>query len=142
VYIQTRFPDHPFFDFVRNHDFNGFAQTLMSERQIAHYPPFGYFALLRCESPHQAKALQFLRRAKRDMVVPENSDVRIMDAIPAPMERRAGRYRAQLLLCADQRSNLNGVLVNWLNYLASDKEAKKLSSSVRWSLDIDPWDHY
>jgi len=140
VFIQTRFPDHPFFSFVRKHDFNGFAESLMSERRIAHYPPFGYFALLRCESPHQAKALQFLRRAKQDML-PENS-VRIMDAIPAPMERRAGRFRAQLLICADQRSDLNATLVNWLNFLSTDKDAKKLSSSVRWSLDIDPWDHY
>lgn len=140
VYIQTRFPEHPFFQFVKNHDFDGFAQTLLQERQHVHYPPYGYFALVRSESPHQAKALQFLRRAKRDMT-PENG-VRIMDAIPAPMERRAGRYRAQLLICADQRSYLNATLVKWLNHIALDKEAKKLSSTVRWSLDIDPWDHY
>jgi len=140
VYIQTHFPEHSFFQFVKGHDFDGFAQTLLQEREHTQYPPFGYFALVRSESPHQAKALQFLRRAKRD-IQPEQG-VRVMDAIPAPMERRAGRYRAQLLVCADQRSCLNATLVKWLNHLASDKEAKKLSSSVRWSLDVDPWDHY
>lgn len=140
VYIQTRFPEHPFFDFIKQHNFNDFAQTLLEERKQAHYPPFGYFALLRSESPHQAKALQFLRRAKQDLQA--EATVRIMDPIPAPMERRAGRYRAQLLLCSDQRSQLNATLVRWLNHIALDKDAKKLSSSVRWSLDIDPWDHY
>lgn len=140
VFIQTRFPEHPFFDKVCQHDFDGFAQTVLTDRQIAHYPPFGYFALLRAESAHQARALQFLRRAKTDIQPAEQ--VRVMDAIPAPMERRAGKYRAQLLICAEQRSNLNATLVQWLNYLAFDKEAKKLSSSVRWSLDIDPLDHY
>lgn len=140
VFIQTHFPDHPFFDYVRHHDFSGFAETTMRERESAQYPPFGYFALLRCESTHQAKALQFLRRAKHDMVASEG--VRIMDAIPAPMERRAGKYRAQLLLCAEQRSNLNATLTHWLHYLSVDKDAKKMSNSVRWSLDIDPLDHY
>jgi len=140
VYIQTRFPDHPFFAKVKSHDFTGFAEGLLEDRKIAHYPPFGYFALLRCESSHQAKSLQFLRRAKQDMVAAQG--VRIMDAIPAPMERRAGKFRAQLLLCADQRSQLNATLVSWLNHIALDKEAKKLSATVRWSLDIDPQDHY
>jgi len=140
VYIQTHFPEHPFFAYVTNHDFNRFADHLLQDRQAACYPPFGYFALLRCESPLQAKALQFLRRAKQEMVVIES--VRIMDAIPAPMERRAGKYRAQLLICADQRSHLNATLVQWLNHIATNKDTKKLSSSVRWSLDIDPLDHY
>ncbi len=140
VYIQTRFPEHPFFAWIQRHDFNGFADSLLKERKSVNYPPFGYFALLRCESPHQAMSLQFLRRAKQDMVAVDG--VRIMDAIPAPMERRAGKFRAQLLLCADQRSQLNATLVQWLNYISTDKEAKKMSGRVRWSLDIDPQDHY
>lgn len=140
VYIQTHFPEHPFFERVKQHDFNGFAEDLLAERRSANYPPFGFFALLRAESSHQAKALQFLRRAKQDINAAEG--VRIMDAIPAPMERRAGKYRAQLLIVAEQRSRLNATLVSWLNYLSSDAEAKKRSASVRWSLDIDPLDHY
>ena len=107
---------------------------------MAHYPPFGYFALLRAESTHQARALQFLRRARADMVA--EPGVRMMDAVPAPMERRAGKYRAQLLLCAEQRSQLNLTLSRWLDYLTQDPQARKLSHSVRWSLDIDPHDLY
>jgi len=140
VFIQTHFPDHPFFAKIRQHDFEGFAANLMRERQAAHYPPFGYFALLRAESTHQARALQFLRRAKADLIPQEG--VRLMDAIPAPMERRAGKHRAQLLICAEQRSRLNATLAQWLTFLARDINAKKISSSVRWSLDIDPLDHY
>ena len=140
VYIQTAFPNHPFFSWVRNHDFDGFAESLLDQRQSAGYPPFGFFALLRAESTHQAKALQFLRRVKTDIVV--RPGVRLMDAIPAPMERRAGKYRAQLLICADQRSSLNASLSDWLLHLASDDFARKLAASVRWSLDVDPYDLY
>lgn len=140
VYIQTRFPDDPFFEHVVKHDFDAFAEQLLSQRKIVNYPPYGFFALLRAESTHQAKALQFLRRARLDMRPAPG--VQLMDAIPAPMERRAGRYRAQLLITAEQRSALNATLTNWLDFLSSSAETKKLSSSVRWSVDIDPIDHY
>lgn len=140
VFIQTRFPEHPFFTWVLQHDFNGFAEELLEQRRVANYPPFGNFALLRAESTHQAKALQFLRRAKSDMQATDG--VRVMDAIPAPMERRAGKYRAQLLIVAQQRSMLNAMLVQWLNLLVADPVLKRRSQSVRWSLDIDPLDHY
>jgi primosomal protein N' (replication factor Y) len=140
VFIQTHFPDNPFFTRVMTHDFTGFAHELLSQRQAANFPPFGFFALLRCESVHQAKSLQFLRKAKQDMTPQEG--VWIMDAIPAPMERRAGKYRTQLLLCSNQRSGLNQTLSDWLYFIATNTEAKKMASSVRWSLDIDPQDHY
>lgn len=140
VYIQTRFPEHDFFRFIQNHDFSGFANEMLNQRRAAGFPPFGYFALLRAESTHQAKALQFLRRAKSDCGLHPN--VIIMDAVPAPMERRAGRYRAQLLFLSNQRSALNGFLSNWLHYVATNADAKKIASTVRWSLDIDPLDHY
>ena len=136
VLIQTAFPEHVFFERVCDHDFNGFAQELLLERQSANYPPWGFFALLRAESPHQAKALQFLRCAKQDIIAAEG--VKVMDVIPAPMERRAGRFRAQLLLCSTQRSALNASLSQWLQFIENDKSSRKLASSVRWYIDIDP----
>lgn len=140
VLIQTHFSDHPFFAWVRQHDFDGFAQDLLRHRQFSHYPPYGFFALLRAQSTHQAKGLQFLRSAKAN--IHAQPGVRVMDAIAAPMERRAGQYRAQLLLCAEQRSALNFTLQAWLDHLQQDSAARKLANSVRWSIDIDPLDHY
>ena len=140
VYIQTAFPEHTFFEWMRNHDYHGFAHSLLEERSSAAYPPFGYFALVRAESPHQAKALQFLRNAKGN--IHALAGVRVMDAVPAPMELRAGRYRAQLLICSEQRSSLHQSLSAWLDFIAQNSAAKKLASSVRWSLDIDPFDLY
>ncbi|MBT8115224.1 MAG: primosomal protein N' [Arenicella sp.] len=140
VLIQTSFPDDPFFSWVIKHDFNGFAQHLLKQRQACNYPPFGYFALMRADSTHQSRALQFLRHARAAM--PCRDDVQIMDPIPAPMERRAGRHRAQLLFSASNRSALHATLVSGLEQLANDALATKLAGSVRWNLDIDPIDHY
>lgn len=140
VLIQTHFPEHPFFEHIVAHDYTGFAENLLKLREESKFPPFGYFALLRAESTHQAKALQFLRKARQDIQPLEG--VQLMDVIPAPMERKAGRYRAQLLITASQRSLLNATLQQWLELLQFDAEAKRVARSVRWSLDIDPLDHY
>jgi primosomal protein N' (replication factor Y) len=54
------------------------------------------------------------------------------------MPRRAGLYRGQLLLSADERSHLHAFLPNWLARLREDNAARR----VRWSLDVDPIDLY
>ena len=140
VFIQTRFPEHSFFQFLQAHDFNSFAAAQIEQRLGAGFPPFGFFALLRAESTHQSKALQFLKRA-REFLLP-NEDLLVLDAVPAPMARRAGRYRAQLLLSSSKRSALNNCLQFWLSHLGENADAKKLANSVRWSIDIDPMDFY
>ena len=59
-------------------------------------------------------------------------------AMPAPMPRRAGLYRAQLLLSAAQRRELHALLDAAMPALYALPEARK----VRWSLDVDPADLY
>lgn len=58
--------------------------------------------------------------------------------LPAPLERRAGRYRAQLILHAKQRNILHGALRQWGTQLGKLKSANR----VRWSIDVDPQDMY
>ncbi len=140
VLIQTAFPEHAFFSWVKNHDYSGFANDLLAQRKNVQYPPFSFFALLRAESTHQSRALQFLRSAKQTICPMQG--VTVMDVVPAPMEKRAGKYRAQLLMCSEKRSSLHNTLSEWLALLAKDVSLKKLAASVRWNLDIDPLDHY
>jgi primosomal protein N' (replication factor Y) len=40
VLIQTYRPEHPVIQFVRNHDYNGFYEHEIAERQAFNYPPF------------------------------------------------------------------------------------------------------
>ena len=62
----------------------------------------------------------------------------MLGPVPSPMERRAGRYRAQLLVQAPQRSALHQLLHHWLVQL----ESHSLSRKVRWSIDVDPLDMF
>jgi primosomal protein N' (replication factor Y) len=50
------------------------------------------------------------------------------------MARRAGRYRAQLLLQSTDRRALHAVLANLRPALEVEPAARK----VRWSIDVDP----
>ncbi len=58
--------------------------------------------------------------------------------MPATMERRAGRYRAQLLLQSDAARQPAALLGNLVRQLEQDRAARK----VRWSVDVDPADTY
>jgi primosomal protein N' (replication factor Y) len=50
------------------------------------------------------------------------------------MARRAGKYRAQLLLQASSHGPLQKLMSRWLAQLEAVPQAKK----VRWSIDVDP----
>jgi primosomal protein N' (replication factor Y) len=58
--------------------------------------------------------------------------------MPAPMARRAGKARGQLLLIAEQRPALQSALTQWMPRIYQLKSARK----VRWSIDVDPVDLY
>ncbi len=139
VLIQTWHPDHPLFVALQRHDFHGFAEFALNERRETGYPPYSHLALLRAESPAPGAALEFLHEARALAVrLSPGESVQILQPMAAPMERRAGRYRAQLLVQSTQRAPLHEFLAQWVRQLAEAKFAKK----TRWSLDVDPVDMY
>ena len=60
--------------------------------------------------------------------------VRILGPVSAPMERKAGKYRAHLLLQSRQRGQLHRALT----LLRAELEGSAGARRVRWSLDVDP----
>ena len=52
------------------------------------------------------------------------------------MEKKAGKYRGQLLVQTEQRKILHYLF----NELIKIVEANKAAQRVRWSIDIDPQD--
>ncbi len=140
VLVQTWHPDHPVFSALQRQDYRGFADYALAERRECSLPPFSYLALLRAESPQAGAALDFLRTAY-ELAHPNDRGgpaVEVMEPVPSPMERRAGRYRAQLLVQASKRAALHTFLSEWLEELTQARAGRR----VRWSLDVDPIDLY
>jgi len=89
-------------------------------------------ALLRAEAVDQAAASRFLDCARR--CAPSDGSTILLGPVPSPMQRRAGRHRAQLLVEGSSRAGVHGLLKSWLPRIAELEEARR----VRWSVDVDP----
>lgn len=137
VIIQTHHPDHPLLRVLVSQGYPAFATAALAERQAALLPPFAHQALLRAEAADPEQATAFLRAA-RAAADPIADGLELLGPAPAPMERRAGRYRAQLLLQAVRRQDLHRFLDLWISRL----RARNNDHRVRWSLDVDPIELY
>lgn len=138
VYIQTHHPEHPLLRTLMTEGYAAFAAAAMEERQQTELPPYSYLVMLRAEAIQSGEALAFLQQARQRLGQYRLEGVEFFGPFPAPMERRAGRYRAQLLLQASQRSLLQQLLTTCLPGL----ESQPLSRKVRWSVDVDPMEMF
>lgn len=135
VILQTHQPEHPLLQQLIHADYAAFCAEALAERKMASLPPFASLAMLRAEAADEAAPQRFLQAAAENL---RTLDERIMvlGPAPAPMPRRAGRYRAQLLLQSSQRARLQALLDTWVPTLGELPEARR----VRWSIDVDPQD--
>lgn len=133
VMIQTFHPDHPLLQQMLKQDYAELAQQLLEERRECQLPPFSHWALLRAESLQGEYSEKFLQDLQKQLVS-KNALVKILGPIPAPMSKRQGHYRFQLLLQSQDRKSLHDVL----SYSTDLLEENKFNKKVRWSLDVDP----
>ncbi len=134
VLIQTRHPDHPLLQTLVGAGYGAFAKRALAEREAARLPPFSYQALLRAEAPRSQAPSAFLEQAGALAHDLGGDRVEIWGPVPAPMERRAGRFRAHLLVQCMRRPALQRLLAQWMPRLPELETAR----AVRWSLDVDP----
>ncbi|KRG65682.1 primosome assembly protein PriA [Stenotrophomonas humi] len=136
VWLQTHHPDNALLHTLVNGGYHAFAEAELLQREAAGFPPFAHLALMRAEAKQVEQANEFLAAVKQ--LIPAQSSVERYGPMPAPMPRRAGFQRTQLLLSAEQRRPLHGLL----SQLMAQVQALPLARRVRWSLDVDPMDLY
>ncbi len=136
VYIQTQQIDHPFWQDLLQGSYRQTAEKLLQERRQSQMPPVGSLCVIRAQAKQQASSLQFLTEVAALLNQHQQQAVFVLGPVPAVMEKRAGRYRAQLLLTTENRKALHQLLDHHINTIASLKSAR----SCRWSIDIDPID--
>jgi primosomal protein N' (replication factor Y) len=134
VIIQTAFPAHPFWQRLIKGGYPSVARDALEERRAANWPPFSRLALLRSAATRRGDAHAFLDVAAGCVARLARGRLRALGPVDAPMARRAGRYRAQLLLRSEDRRLLHEVLRELRPMLEADPAARK----VRWSIDVDP----
>lgn len=139
VIIQTHHPHHPMLRRLVEQGYRAFAMAALEEREAAGLPPYASMALLRAEAKLPTVALEFLNAAAAQARQLSGADrAQILGPAPAPMGKRAGWHRAQLLLQAGRRADLQQLLSRWTPTLAQLPHVRR----VRWSLDVDPVELY
>jgi primosomal protein N' (replication factor Y) len=135
VILQTHDPEHPLLKMLLSGGYRALSAEMLEERRVAGLPPFTHFALLRVEAKDPARLETFLAVAAASI-----DDARILahGPMPAPMPRRGGVLRAQILIEAAERAAMQSFLGRWIAELRALPEAKPL----RWSIDVDPVDLY
>ncbi|NLA67818.1 MAG: primosomal protein N', partial [Gammaproteobacteria bacterium] len=125
--------------------YRAFADAGLGQREAAGFPPYARMALVRAEAREAGGTDAFLQAAAAAFTAARASlppaqarSLLVAGPMPAPMPRRAGMHRAQLLLSSPGRPALHAVLQAVVPGLHALPEARR----VRWSLDVDPIDLY
>lgn len=134
VLLQTHQPSHPLLHRLFNQGYPAAAAQLLAERADAGWPPFSALALLRVEAATLDVAQTYATAVVQLATTTLPEDAHVLGPVPAPMARRQGRYRVQVLLQTSTRRSLQQWLDTWITSLPHLLGV----SRVRWSLDIDP----
>ena len=137
VLIQSRHASHKALTQLTQSTYGEMAQSLLDERRESAMPPFSQLALLKAEGPQLRLTMDLLRRVNQsavDIIRQSQSEIQALGPVPAPMEKRAGRFRSHLLFKANTKASMQ----QFLNQLVYQIEEIKLSKGLRLSLDVDP----
>ncbi|MDP2562514.1 primosomal protein N' [Psychrobium sp. 1_MG-2023] len=142
VALQTHHPEHQLLQRLNSEGYSSFSEDALTERKIAQLPPYWHMALLRIES-HNPQHITVFNQVLQDIaqlilqqLVSKESPLRQIGPMPSPMERRAGKFRWQVIFEASKRSQLH----KFLTVLIGELDKHKASRLVRWSIDVDPID--
>lgn len=136
VIIQSRHGSHPSLMRLTQMPYAAYAEHLLAERETGQMPPYSHLALIQLESSQQSLATEIAARVA-SLGHPFHSDgIHLLGPFPAPMEKRAGRFRVHLLYKSADRVALQ----RFLGQLCPQIEAARIPRQVRWSVDVDPID--
>jgi primosomal protein N' (replication factor Y) len=128
--IQTYAPEHAVMQALHAQDRDAFIAAETAEREAAGLPPFGRLAAVILSSP-DPHALEEFARALAS-VAPNADGVEVYGPADAPLALVRGRRRKRFLVRADRTVDLQAYMSTW-------RARAKVPSSVRMTIDIDPY---
>ena len=133
VIVQTFSPEHESIQFAARHDYLGFYESAIAQRQELSYPPFSHMANvvftdeLEDEARKRSYRLANILRAFLDPA----STVQLLGPVACPLSRLRGRYRWHLALRAPTKPELLSLLTTGLALMTASERSGM-------TLDIDP----
>jgi primosomal protein N' (replication factor Y) len=128
VILQTRDPRNPVVLKAQQHDYRGFWEEEIKEREEHSYPPFSRLALITITSPDESSGEEE-GMSLAALLVSANK-AQILGPVPAPVSKIKGRFRWQIVVKAKNQK----ILSECLDLLPVRTMARK----VRVAIDVDP----
>jgi len=131
VLVQTYNPDHYAIQFAAQHDYEGFAEKELDERDMLGLPPVRRCALLTISAQDENDA-RAVARGMAKLLADEAQErgVELRGPAKAPMERVRGRWRFMVLLLGSDAKHLA--------HLCRMARAARFPSRIDLSVDVDP----
>jgi len=94
--------------------------------------------MLRTDSTSIDAGEQFLQALRKQAEPRLPPDTRLIGPLPSPMQRRAGKFRSQMLVTAENRKSAQAVAA----LLVAIAETLPRGRGMKWSIDVDPQDTF
>ena len=138
VLLQTHYPDHPALQAMLTMNYGDQARIMLAGREAAGMPPVGQLVVLRSDCDDSARGEQFLQQLRDQAGNALPGGTQLIGPLPSPMQRRAGKFRCQLIVLAVDRRAAQAAA----SVLVSLAEVNKARRDLKWTIDIDPQDLY
>jgi primosomal protein N' (replication factor Y) len=120
--LQTYLPDHYAIRAAAAHDYASFAADELRARRRFGYPPFGRLVLLQTSAAREATVERRATELAAALRAAAAGDAEVLGPAPAFAAKRAGSYRAQLVLRGDRPAAL----------------LDRVDIGPEWTVDVDP----
>lgn len=128
--IQTYAPESPAIALLAEGDRDAFNDMELESREMMGFPPFGRLGAVILSAPSSGDADEWAKEFAAHQ--PNAKGVEVWGPAPAPISVLRGRHRRRFLVRADKDVDISAYLLAW-------KERVKLPSSVRATLDVEPY---
>ena len=133
VIVQTFSPEHESIQFASRHDYVGFYDSAIAQRQELSYPPYSQMAnvVFTDESEEEAQKRAYRMATILRAEIPDGSALQLLGPVACPLSRLRGRYRWHLALRAPTRPALLALLKAGIAQMTATERSGM-------TLDIDP----
>ena len=121
-----------------NENYATHARTILQQRLDLGLPPHGKMLMLRTDCSDMNIGEQFLHSLRSQVQALLPKATALIGPLPSPMQRRAGKFRSQIMVIASSRKDAHtaaSLLVNAALRLPS-------RAGLKWSIDVDPQDTF
>ena len=134
VLLQTHQADNLILRDILHRGYAEFSRSQLEERKQALLPPAWNMVLVKAEAHNPIDADTLLNEFAQRL--PQNEHCEVIGPMPAPMDKKAGKFRRQLMFQTKSRPLMQQAFESVL----TEVEQLAIAKRCRWSIDRDPQD--